>query len=235
MGTSSLAGDQTYHPFLWEHGTMKDLGTLGGDNGVAVWLTETGDVVGYADLPSSPTGCIGLSCIHHGFLWKHGVMTDLGTLGADPCNHAFMSNAKGQVVGTSEAFCGGPGIHPFLWENGEPMVDLNPLIPEDSGAPLYEASNINERGEIVAGGLPAGCSDPSSCGHVYLLIPCDEEHPGIEGCENGSGAPGKNSVSPIAPAQTTAAQPNLTPSAVKEDVRALQSTRDRRFRGWPQK
>ena len=63
------------------------------------------------------------------------------------------------------------------------MVDLNTLIPEKAGAPLYEASNINERGEIVAGGLPAGCGDPSSCGHVYLLIPCDEEHPGIEGCD----------------------------------------------------
>jgi probable HAF family extracellular repeat protein len=110
-------------------------------------------------------------------------MADLGTLGADPCNHAFMSNARGQVVGTSEAFCNGPGIHPFLWENGGPMVDLNTLIPENAGAPLYEASNINERGEIVAGGLPAGCGDPNSCGHVYLLIPCDEEHSGIEGCD----------------------------------------------------
>jgi probable HAF family extracellular repeat protein len=162
---------------------MKDLGTLGGDIGVAVGLTDTGDVVGYADLPSSPAGCVGLNCVHHGFLWRHGVMTDLGTLGPDPCNHAFMSNAKGQVVGTSEAFCNGPGIHPFLWENGGPMVDLNTLIPEDSGAPLYEASNINERGEIIAGGLPVGCGDPNFCGHVYLLIPCDDEHPDIEGCD----------------------------------------------------
>ena len=40
-------------------------------------------------------------------------MTDLGTLGADPCNHAFMSNAKGQIVGTSEAFCNGPGFMRF--------------------------------------------------------------------------------------------------------------------------
>jgi probable HAF family extracellular repeat protein len=186
MGTSSLAGDQTYHPFLWEDGRMKDLGTLGGDIGVAVWLTDTGDVVGYADLPSSPADCVGLDCVHHGFLWRHGVMTDLGTLGADPCNHAFMSNAKGQVVGTSEAFCNGPGIHPFLWEKGGPMVDLNTLIPADSGAPLYEASNINERGEIVAGGLPAGCNNPSSCGHVYLLIPCDKEHPNVAGCDYNS-------------------------------------------------
>jgi probable HAF family extracellular repeat protein len=229
MGTSSLTGDQTYHPFLWENGNMKDLGTLGGDTGVAVWLTETGDVVGYADLPSSPAGCVGLTCIHHGFLWKHGEMADLGTLGADPCNHAFMSNAKGQVVGTSEAFCGGPGIHPFLWENGGPMVDLNTLIPENSGAPLYEASNINERGEIVAGGLPVGCGDPSSCGHAYLLIPCDEEHPDIEGCDYGMigvDASIRTNAVPVVPQ-------NATPSNVKD--RPLGLMTNRRFRAYPQK
>jgi probable HAF family extracellular repeat protein len=183
MGTSSLAGDQAYHPFLWENGSMKDLGTLGGDNGVAMWLTDTGDVVGYADLPTSPVGCIGLQCVHHGFLWRHGTMTDLGTLGTDPCSHPFMSNTKGQIVGATVAVCGGPSTHAFLWENGGPMVDLNTLIPEDAGSPLYEPSNINERGEIVAGGLPPGCGNQSSCSHVYLLIPCDEDHAGIEGCD----------------------------------------------------
>lgn len=202
MGTSSLAGDQTYHPFLWENGRMRDLGTLGGDIGVAVWLTDAGDVVGYADLPSNPVGCVGLDCVHHAFLWRHGVMIDLGTLGADPCNHAFMSNAKGQVVGTSEPSCNGPGIHPFLWENGGSMVDLNILIPADSGATLYEASNINERGEIVAGGLPAGCNDPSTCGHVYLLIPCDADHPGLEGCDY-------NPVADASDAQTHSSQTTI--------------------------
>jgi probable HAF family extracellular repeat protein len=32
IGISTLAGDQTYHPFLWDRGTLKDLGTLGGNN-----------------------------------------------------------------------------------------------------------------------------------------------------------------------------------------------------------
>jgi probable HAF family extracellular repeat protein len=225
MGTSSLAGDQMYHPFLWEDGHIKDLGTLGGDIGVAVWLTDTGDVVGYADLPSSPAGCVGLDCVHHGFLWRHGVMTDLGTLGADPCNHAFMSNAKGQVVGDSEAFCNGPGIPaPFLWENGGPMVDLNTLIPADSGAPLYEASNINDRGEIVAGGLPAGCNDPSSCGHVYLLIPCDADHPGVEGCDY-------NAVADTSDAEIQARQSTqLSVEAAKKWVTPETAARYRRLR-----
>jgi hypothetical protein len=76
------------------------------------------------------------------------------------------------------------------------MVDLNTLIPENAGALLYEPSNINGRGEIVAGGLPAGCGDPFSCGHAYLLIPCGE---GGEDCENNAdGAAATQSSSTLA-------------------------------------
>jgi probable HAF family extracellular repeat protein len=174
MGTSSLAGDLVVHPFLWRHGVMRDLGTLGGDNGAAVWLTDNDEVVGDADLPNTPPGCQSTSCIHHAFLWRAGVMTDLGTLGADQCSRALMMNSRGQVVGTSIGVCGTQSTHAFLWENGGPMVDLDTLISQDSGATLYEADNINERGEIVASGLPAGCNDRFACGHVYLLIPCDD-------------------------------------------------------------
>jgi len=171
IGTSNLPGDQIFHPFLWEHGTMRDLGTLGGDNGAAIWLTETGEVVGDADLPNSPPGCIGLACIHHAFLWKDGLMTDLGTLGTDSCSRALMMNSIGQVVGAAIAVCGGPSTHAFLWENGGPMVDLNTLIPANSGATLFEADNINDLGEIVALGLPTKCQERSKCAHLYLLIP----------------------------------------------------------------
>jgi hypothetical protein len=30
---------------------MKDLGTLGGDNSEAIWINESGDIAGSADLP----------------------------------------------------------------------------------------------------------------------------------------------------------------------------------------
>ena len=172
-GSSNLAGDQTYHPFLWDHGTMTDLGTLGGDNGTVSWITDPGEVVGEADLPHSPPGCAGATCVHHAFAWRDGTMTDLGTLGTDPCSRAKMANSEGQVVGITAAVCGGLSTHAFLWESGGPMVDLNTLILASSGATLYDAENINQRGEIVALGLPAGCADPNSCGHVYLLIPKD--------------------------------------------------------------
>ena len=54
-------------------------------------------------------------------------MTDLGTLGGDPCSDAISVNSRGQVVGASQSLAGGCNewTTAFLWENGGPSVDLN--------------------------------------------------------------------------------------------------------------
>jgi probable HAF family extracellular repeat protein len=181
-GNSNLAGDLTSHPFRWtESKGLQDLGTLGGDNGVANWINEVGDIAGKADLPGpAPQN-------HNAVLWKNGVINDLGTLPGDSCANAYYVNARGQVVGTSEnrELCSIPtGEHAFLWENGGPMVDLNTLIPAGSGLQLTFAVAINDRGEIAGFGVPAGCApqDVGSCGHAYVLIPCDAND--ATGCEN---------------------------------------------------
>jgi probable HAF family extracellular repeat protein len=169
-GTSTLAGDVAVHPFLWEHGVLKDLGTLGGDTGFVTWINDGGDVIGTADLPG-PSG----SQSHHAFLWRNGVKTDLGSLGGT--SHAEGVNSQSQIVGRSFPISSSVQ-HAFIWENGGPMVDLNSLIPANSGLLLEEGGNINDRGEIAGRGLPAGCNDVDACGHAFLLIPngdCDDD------------------------------------------------------------
>jgi probable HAF family extracellular repeat protein len=183
VGVSNLAGDLTFHPFLWtKQRGMQDLGTLGGDSGETEWINDSGDIVGKADLPGlTPQN-------HDAVLWRHAATIDLGTLPGDACSLAYYVNSSGQVVGTSESrdLCLVPtGQHAFLWEDGGPMVDLNTLIDPGSSLQLTFAFAINGGGEINGIGVPPGCTpqDVTLCGHAYVLIPCDGTHADIEGCD----------------------------------------------------
>ena len=187
-GQSDLAGDLAYHPFVWSKAQgMQDLGTLGGNTGLTNWINDKGDIVGKVDLPGPLT-----PQDHHAVLWGDGVLVDLGTLPEDTSSNAYYVNSRGQVVGTSEDRAHmiiGVGEHAFLWEDGGPMVDLNTLIPAGSSLQLTYAVAINERGEIAGFGVPPGVlpEQYETKGHAYILIPCDDNHPGV--CDNeASGA-----------------------------------------------
>ena len=106
-------------------------------------------------------------------------MTDLGTVDGDPCSTAHTINSKGQIVGNS-GLCGGPPLatHPFLWENGGPMLDLNTLVPR-SDLYLFDVEFINDRGEIAVEALL-----PNGDHRAVLLIPCDGDHADSEGCQD---------------------------------------------------
>jgi probable HAF family extracellular repeat protein len=177
VGESNVAGDQTCHPFLWDKTEgMRDLGTLGGDGGLATWLNDAGEVVGKADLSGASGPCDG-SELHHAFLWKNGAMTDLGTVGGDPCSIAEGINSKSQVVG--EGTDCSHELQAFLWEDGGPAVDLNTLIPPNLGLLLFEAFYVTDSGEIAALGTFSNGDI-----HAFVLIPCDENHSGLEGCDH---------------------------------------------------
>ena len=126
----------------------------------------------------------------------NGAMVDLGTTGGYACNVALGINASSQIVGALTSAVDGCGAwrSAFLWENGD-MVDLNTLIPPGSSLKLNAAFDINDRGEIVGGGIDPSCTDPDHCnyGHAFLIVPCDEAHPGLEGCDY---SPAKTDVLP---------------------------------------
>jgi probable HAF family extracellular repeat protein len=180
VGSMTLPGDQIYHAFLWDGEKLSDLnagGGLGGNFSFAAGLNDGGVVIGAATLPGDQ--------VQHAFLAKNGVMTDLGTPAGDVCSQGGSINSIGQIVGASQSAqdCFGRFTHAFLWEKGGPSVDLNTLIPPGSPLQLTVAGLITDRGEIVGGGNPLGCTNNDTCNHVYALIPCDENHPSIEGCD----------------------------------------------------
>jgi probable HAF family extracellular repeat protein len=167
-GGSTLPGDLELHPTLWSNGTLTDLGTFGGVSGYTNWINEKGAVVGAATFTGDTIG--------HAALWRHGVLTDLGANSGYACSSAQFINSSDQIVGDSAA-CDGSVSVASLWENGS-NVDLNALIPPHSPLHLDGAVDINDRGEIAGQGSTA-----SGDTHAFLLIPCDENHPGIEGCD----------------------------------------------------
>ena len=148
-GTSPAVSE---HPFLYRHGLMRDLGTLGGSSAAATAINDVGEIVGWSSTTSNAET--------HPFLYSNGTMTDLGTLGgARPYGPAQSSalaiNNWGQIVGSS---IGTNGTRAVLYSNGE-ITDLNDLVTltyvngPAGFLVLTTARGINDQGQIVGEGL----------------------------------------------------------------------------------
>jgi probable HAF family extracellular repeat protein len=143
-------GVPTMDPFLWDGGTMIDLGTLGGTCGFAVVVNNRGQVVGQSDLVGDLTA--------HPFLWDRRVLTDLGTLGGT-FGSASWINEAGEIVGGAtnqddQAFLA------FLWKDGV-MTNLGGV----DGDPCSAANSINAKSQVV--GISATC-DFFTVQHAFL-------------------------------------------------------------------
>jgi probable HAF family extracellular repeat protein len=85
------------HAFLWQNGTMTDLGTLGGDNSRAFGINSQGQVVGTAQIAQGD--------VYHAFLYSGGTMIDLNAQlpansGWTVISDANSINDNGQIAGT---------------------------------------------------------------------------------------------------------------------------------------
>jgi uncharacterized membrane protein len=176
-GVMNLAGDATWHSFFWDHGRVKDIGTLGGVFATAHWLNDSGAIVGRSSVTEvcETCGSGDQAQLSHPFLWKHGAMTDLGLPAGAQCATAKQINENEEVVGQSFLgvtsvsldMCGAVATGAFVWKDNS-MADLQSLLLPSSGITLDDAFNINDNGEILATGF-----DASGDHRVVLLIPCD--------------------------------------------------------------
>jgi probable HAF family extracellular repeat protein len=158
------------HPFVWQNGAMTDLMPPGypmmesgvaqavGNDGAVVFqvsgqlytwrdgvttklpfwgvardINNHGDIVG----SHAPTGFHSTA-----FLYRNGVLHDLGTVGGGRHSEAYGVNNGGMVVGASQTL---PTFfdHAFVYENGT-MRDIGTL-----GGDWSAAFDVNDRGTVV--------------------------------------------------------------------------------------
>ncbi|HEV3277134.1 MAG TPA: hypothetical protein VG860_09985 [Terriglobia bacterium] len=141
-----------WHGFVWS----KSAGIVAlaappntGVNQSANAINDLGQIAGGS---AFPTG-------NFAALWTpDNTIESLGALPGQGWSSAFAINNLGQVVGWS-------GYLAFFWSSTTGMLDLNTLIPPNSGWILTAAFGINGRGQITGEG------DINGQTHAFVLTP----------------------------------------------------------------
>ncbi len=132
-----LTGGRALEAVSWEEdGSIIDMGSLGGNVGIALSVNNRREAVGVAQntIPDPYAWFFAVpgATQSRAFRWtKSGGLQNLGTLGGADSIAAYI-NERGQISGysfTDDTINPGTGLptaHPFLWENGT-MTDLGTL------------------------------------------------------------------------------------------------------------
>jgi probable HAF family extracellular repeat protein len=130
VGISTVAGDASYHSFLWTAtGGLQDIGTLGGDSAYAVAINSSDQIIG------TSTTADGYS---HNFLWSPSTgMVAFGN------GELVGINSSGEVAGIAIGEDG--NLHSFLWSAATGKMDLGLAKGEKSA----EATALNDLGQVV--------------------------------------------------------------------------------------
>jgi probable HAF family extracellular repeat protein len=134
--------------FLDSKGTMTSLPNGGFDNTGANAINNAGQVVGDGEVASTSQV--------DALLYSNGQVKNLGTSAGFLDSEAYGINDHAQVVGDEWNPKTG-AEDAFLYEAGK-MIDLNSLLPANSGWQLGQAIAINNEGQIVGYGLHNGNS-----------------------------------------------------------------------------
>ena len=158
------------HAFRWKEGVMTDIGALPGNNSSAAGsINARGWITGQSQTGSFDPTINGPGV--HAVLWKHGDITDLGSLGGGASLGIYVNDA-GQVVGISDntvpdpfsLFGIGVQVRTFLWENGV-IRDIGTL----GGPDALPGSSCNGQPRNVIAGLSYTSFTPNPATGVPTL------------------------------------------------------------------
>ena len=145
------------HAVLWDNGSVRDLGTLGGKRSVPWGINDAGVVVGAANGPGSTLGNADTACY-----WDAAGIHQI-PIGGDG-SAAFGVNNFGDIVGQYYPLTDLSHSNAFRYIGGI-ATDLNDLIDPSSGWLLLNARDINDRGQIIGLGKLQGQD------RYYMLTP----------------------------------------------------------------
>ena len=152
------------HPYLYQNGVMKDLGSLGGQGGWGFAINASGAVTGYS-LPAAGAD--------RAFLYKDGKMLDLDPKGKADFSIGTDISDKDEVLGFAGNFTTGE-FYDFLYTEGR-MWKLKDLISRRSPlkgiVEIYGARLITANGYILADGFNTKTGVATS----YILKPMERE------------------------------------------------------------
>ena len=131
--------------FIWQFGTLRRLGTLGGTDTYGEFINDLGQVSGHSqtsDISDPTSGCPPFDP----FIWQDGIMKDInpGNFGGTQGGTNFLNN-RGDAVGFGTT-PGEAGFHPFLWRHDK-ITDLNSI--GTLGGSSNSAFNVNEFGHVI--------------------------------------------------------------------------------------
>ncbi|HKZ74645.1 MAG TPA: hypothetical protein VJ011_11305 [Steroidobacteraceae bacterium] len=136
---------------VWENGRIRELPTLGGNNGFATGTNNQRQIVGWAENTVQDPTCVRPQVLQfRAVLWGPGEnqKQELPPLPLHSVSAATAINDKGQVVGISgicnTAVGSASARSAVLWENGKPQ-DIGNL----GGIAWNTPMAINQRGDIV--------------------------------------------------------------------------------------
>jgi hypothetical protein len=154
-----------------------ELGNLGTDSGgatnsSAIAINAVGTAVGYAEKYVSGSD-IGLRAVR----WDASgtAATELGNLGTDgsgfTTSNAYAVNTAGITVGYADLLGVVGNSHAVAWGPDGVAIDLNTLLPADSGWQLFEADGITDTNWVSGRGWfdPDGPGGQDGYGRQFLL------------------------------------------------------------------